>query len=944
MRLDRHRRRHQLVLRQLRSAEAELFTGQLQKLGTTSLSFEGFQTRPGEMRSSMGEVPSRSGTPKVPENSVASPEVVADDHKAWTSILRSCGLEPDAVRWLSVVKARQRQKRWAALAELRGGPNDSSLVEGGTGSDSTTDRSIEGGTPAKWCDYLNGDGSSDEEGVDPCVPSALPDNFHGASMALSMGSSEVRHHESYNWDGSLTSRSLSFGCDGARDAGVTRSTSSGSMNAIRDWWDVGVDASVSRDRQIAARRSAYAAANSDEAMPLGGGVAARMEAAAAERGESEALWAEAKALKKAEVLLAKFKREENDTTEAARSKTGKDAGSDGSNERQLCHRLSHHFACRTRMIALRREAMSRRFAMIAAEMEHRRAIEETEMYKFPRALPEALSPAQALESLLSDTERMAAGCRRLDEHVRALHSHRLNQLQRDRAARIPYPTNALGGCLSSSVPAASLAALPLMHFVRLPDPHACAAAAASHCCAATLRLRVALAAWLAEVREPLQILAGTSPRANSAKLHALAFCANAAGLTARVSREFVAAWLLQEFPAAIAVPYLDVDDLPPSEIADAAHDEATATDLAGASASQHPHSAQDFPTGAAFPTAHAPVPLESSASATLTLEGGAKVCAVTASSGERSVVWDGAAFVRGKYDGEASGASFEPGPWRWDARGGDDGTGAWLKDSHPHEALILTPCSHAYSELFWTAKLSTKIEQSSRTGRWAAQRARCCAPLVTGGFCGAQLRRSAGFRFTHANPPRIATLPPGGGYAPLMPFMSSVPIHGALGSRVDIAVRLLLSLRHHASESGASLHESKAVVFSRFDATLNLLSRACSLNGISCLTLSAQCGSFHARAGANTPHEVARFCDEPTVQALLLSAGRSAAGLTLTAARHVIILEPQIEMRTELQMIGRVHRIGQLRQTHVHRIAISGSGEETVAQWRARHSDKGLEW
>eukprot|EP00967_Tisochrysis_lutea_P111201 scaffold174637_cov31-Tisochrysis_lutea.AAC.7 len=329
------------------------------------------------------------------------------------------------------------------------------------------------------------------------------------------------------------------------------------------------------------------------------------------------------------------------------------------------------------------------------------------MYKFPRALPEALSPAQALESLLSDTERMAAGCRRLDEHVRALHSHRLNQLQRDRAARIPYPTNALGGCLSSSVPAASLAALPLMHFVRLPDPHACAAAAASHCCAATLRLRVALAAWLAEVREPLQILAGTSPRANSAKLHALAFCANAAGLTARVSREFVAAWLLQEFPAAIAVPYLDVDDLPPSEIADAAHDEATATDLAGASASQHPHSAQDFPTGAAFPTAHAPVPLESSASATLTLEGGAKVCcagrmheprpllsfesrlrgyyvraapnpqvcAVTASSGERSVVWDGAAFVRGKYDGEASGASFEPGPWRWDARGGDDGTG-----------------------------------------------------------------------------------------------------------------------------------------------------------------------------------------------------------------------------------------------------------------------------
>jgi hypothetical protein len=35
-----------------------------------------------------------------------------------------------------------------------------------------------------------------------------------------------------------------------------------------------------------------------------------------------------------------------------------------------------------------------------------------------------------------------------------------------------------------------------------------------------------------------------------------------------------------------------------------------------------------------------------------------------------------------------------------------------------------------------------------------------------------------------------------------------------------------------------------------------------------------------------------------------MSAGRSAAGLTLTAARHVLILEPQPELTTELQMIG----------------------------------------
>ena len=79
------------------------------------------------------------------------------------------------------------------------------------------------------------------------------------------------------------------------------------------------------------------------------------------------------------------------------------------------------------------------------------------------------------------------------------------------------------------------------------------------------------------------------------------------------------------------------------------------------------------------------------------------------------------------------------------------------------------------------------------------------------------------------------------------------------------------------------------------------------------------------------------------MQVLLLSAQRDASGLTLTCARHVVILEPQPDAATELQMIGRVHRIGQTRQTYVHRMCVDGSFERSLAAERqAAGSEAGM--
>ena len=63
-------------------------------------------------------------------------------------------------------------------------------------------------------------------------------------------------------------------------------------------------------------------------------------------------------------------------------------------------------------------------------------------------------------------------------------------------------------------------------------------------------------------------------------------------------------------------------------------------------------------------------------------------------------------------------------------------------------------------------------------------------------------------------------------------------------------------------------------------------------------------------------HAVKRFSTDPSCRDFLLHAGQAAAGLTLTAARHVVLLEPFMRAGEEAQALNRCHRIG---QKHVRR-------------------------
>ena len=68
------------------------------------------------------------------------------------------------------------------------------------------------------------------------------------------------------------------------------------------------------------------------------------------------------------------------------------------------------------------------------------------------------------------------------------------------------------------------------------------------------------------------------------------------------------------------------------------------------------------------------------------------------------------------------------------------------------------------------------------------------------------------------------------------------------------------------------------------------------------------------------PYQTLSHCDD-------------ASGLTLTCARHVVILEPQLDLATELRMIGRVHRIGQTRARPTSTACVSMA--LSSARWRA---------
>ena len=75
---------------------------------------------------------------------------------------------------------------------------------------------------------------------------------------------------------------------------------------------------------------------------------------------------------------------------------------------------------------------------------------------------------------------------------------------------------------------------------------------------------------------------------------------------------------------------------------------------------------------------------------------------------------------------------------------------------------------------------------------------------------------------------------------------------------------------------------------------------------------------------------VDKLTEDPNCNIMLVSLKAGNAGLNLTCASQVVILDPFWNPFIEEQAIDRAHRIGQTRDVHVHRILIEGTVEDRI--------------
>lgn len=115
----------------------------------------------------------------------------------------------------------------------------------------------------------------------------------------------------------------------------------------------------------------------------------------------------------------------------------------------------------------------------------------------------------------------------------------------------------------------------------------------------------------------------------------------------------------------------------------------------------------------------------------------------------------------------------------------------------------------------------------------------------------------------------------------------------------------------------------KCLVFSQWDDVLLLVSRALSENGVNNIRLRTANKKILQR-------DLDNFKSRSDVPVLLLPIRTGCNGLNLIEATHVFIVEPSLNLGAEAQAVGRVHRIGQSKQTFVYRFFIQSTVESKI--------------
>eukprot|EP01041_Mallomonas_annulata_P008704 gene8704-17985_t len=118
--------------------------------------------------------------------------------------------------------------------------------------------------------------------------------------------------------------------------------------------------------------------------------------------------------------------------------------------------------------------------------------------------------------------------------------------------------------------------------------------------------------------------------------------------------------------------------------------------------------------------------------------------------------------------------------------------------------------------------------------------------------------------------------------------------------------------------------DAKVLVFSQFNQTIRWLQETLPSQGFRLRSLSGQMSLQQRKKALDD------FQRDPPTTVFLLSMRAGAVGVNLTQANHVIVMEPCLNTALEEQAISRVHRIGQVREVHIYRLACCNSVEERI--------------
>ena len=121
----------------------------------------------------------------------------------------------------------------------------------------------------------------------------------------------------------------------------------------------------------------------------------------------------------------------------------------------------------------------------------------------------------------------------------------------------------------------------------------------------------------------------------------------------------------------------------------------------------------------------------------------------------------------------------------------------------------------------------------------------------------------------------------------------------------------------------------KALVFSCWTSTIDILERVLQSNGFKSVRLDGSMSPKQRQASLTT------FKVDSSIRVLLISLRCGASGLNLTVANHVFLMEPQWNPMLEEQALSRVHRIGQTKPVHAVRFIVEGTIEENIRNLQA---------